>query len=64
MTNADTLTVKSVLKPFVIRAEEGQGPSSLQLTFREMAPNMPLTAEELQMTDTKADAPTSNGMMG
>lgn len=60
----DTLTVKSVLKPFVIRAEEGQGPSSLQLTFREMAPNMPLTAEELQMTDTKADAPTSNGMMG
>lgn len=58
------VTVKSVLKPFVIRAEEGQGPSSLQLTFREMAPNMPLTAEELQMTDMKADAPASNGMVG
>jgi hypothetical protein len=59
-----TSSVKSVLKPFVIRAEESQGPSSLHLTFREMAPNMPLTAEELQMTDAKADAHADNGMMG
>jgi hypothetical protein len=55
---------KTILKPFVIRAEESQGPSSLQLTFREMAPNMSLTAEELQMTDAKAEAQTDNGMMG
>ncbi len=57
-------SVKSVLKPFVIRAEESQGPSSLQLTFREMSPNMPLTAEELQMTDAKAEAHADDGMMG
>jgi hypothetical protein len=53
MVEADTSPVKSVLRPFVIRAEESQGPSSLQLIFREMAPNMPLTAEELHMTDAK-----------
>lgn len=59
-----TSSVKSVLRPFVIRAEESQGPSSLHLMFREMAPNMPLTAEELQMTDAKAGAHADNGMMG
>ena len=61
---AATSSMKTVLKPFVIRAEESQGPSTLQLTFREMSPNMPLTAEELQMTDAKVDAHTDNGMMG
>jgi hypothetical protein len=59
------LTVKIVLKPFVIRAEDSQGPSSIQLLFHEISPNMPLTPEELQMTDgTQIDAPTENGMMG
>jgi hypothetical protein len=53
MVEGATSPVKSVLRPFVIRAEESQGPSSLQLIFREMAPNMPLTAEELHMTDAK-----------
>jgi hypothetical protein len=64
MVEADTSPVKSVLRPFVIRAEESQGPSSLQLIFREMAPNMPLTAEELHMTDAKRDGHSNNGMMG
>ncbi|MEP6887957.1 MAG: hypothetical protein ABI945_06500 [Nitrospirales bacterium] len=64
IAQAGTSSVKSVLKPFVIRAEESQGPSSLQLTFREMSPNMPLTAEELQMTDAKAEAHADDGMMG
>ena len=59
-----TLTGKSVLKPFVIRAEDSQGPSSIQLTFHEISPNMPLTPEELQMTDANVDAPAGNGMMG
>lgn len=60
-----TSSVKSTLKPFVIRAEETQGPSSIQLTFREMAPNMPLTPEELQMTNAmKTDAQADNGKMG
>ncbi|MDQ6735283.1 MAG: hypothetical protein M3Z35_14385 [Nitrospirota bacterium] len=60
-----TLTVKTVLKPFVIRAEDSQGPSSIQLTFHEIAPNMPLTPEELQLTDgIQIDAQTGNGMMG
>jgi hypothetical protein len=64
IAQAGTSSVKSVLRPFVIRAEESQGPSSLSLTFREMTPNMPLTAEELHMTDTKTDAQADNGMMG
>ena len=59
-----TASGKSVLMPFVIRAEESQGPSTLQLTFREMAPNMPLTAEELQMTEAESDALLDSGMMG
>jgi hypothetical protein len=65
IAHAGTSSGKSVLRPFVIRAEESQGPSSLQLMFREMAPNMPLTAEELQMTDAKVDAhaDAGNGMM-
>jgi hypothetical protein len=59
------LTVKIVLKPFVIRAEDSQGPSSIQLIFHEISPNMPLTPEELQLTDgIQIDAPTENGMMG
>lgn len=57
-------SMKSVLRPFVIRAEETQGPSSLHLTFREMAPNRPLTAEELQMTDATAETHADNGMNG
>ena len=66
IAHAGTSSAKNVLRPFVIRAEESQGPSSLQLMFREMAPNTPLTAEELQMTDAKADAhaEADNGMMG
>lgn len=57
-----TLTGKSVLKPFVIRAEDSQGPSSLQLTFHEISPNMPLTPEELQLTDAShVDSPAENG---
>jgi len=59
-----TLPGKSVLKPFVIRAEDSQGPSSIQLTFHEISPNMPLTAEELQMTDADAEDLEVNGMMG
>jgi len=60
-----TLTVNSVLKPFVIRAEERQGPSSLQLTFHEITPNMPLTSDELQLTDgTQHDTRIKNGKMG
>ena len=60
-----TLTVKSVLKPFVIRAEDSQGPSSLQLTFHEITPNMPLTSDELQLTDgTRHEARPKNGKMG
>ena len=55
---------KSVLKPFVIRAEDSQGPSSIQLTFHEISPNMPLTGEELQMTDADAEDLEVNGMMG
>jgi hypothetical protein len=59
------LTVKIVLKPFVIRAEDSQGPSSIQLIFHEISPNMPLTPEELQLTDDiQIDAPSENGMMG
>jgi hypothetical protein len=59
------LTVKIVLKPFMIRAEDSQGPSSIQLIFHEISPNMPLTPEELQLTDgIQIDAPTENGMMG
>jgi hypothetical protein len=59
-----TLPGKSIFKPFVIRAEESQGPSSIQLTFHEISPNMPLTPEEFQITDANADAPAINGMMG
>jgi hypothetical protein len=50
MVRTESASENSALKPFVIRAVDSQGQSSIQLTFREIVPNMPLTAEELQVT--------------
>jgi len=56
----DASIVRSVLKPFVIRAHDGQGESRLHVTFREIVPNMPVKAEELQVTGI---ATMGNGKM-
>ena len=40
----------STLKPFVIHAEDPEGQSTLQLSFREISPNLPLKPEELKIT--------------
>lgn len=50
IVRTDSSTVRQTLKPFAIHAEDPEGQSSLQLTFREMSPNLPLKAEELQIT--------------
>jgi hypothetical protein len=57
----DTSAVRSVLKPFVIRGQESQGHSTIQLTFREIVPNMPVKAEELQVTGS---ATVGDGTIG
>ncbi|GMV51351.1 MAG: hypothetical protein AMXMBFR67_28940 [Nitrospira sp.] len=36
-----------ILRPFAIRMTDGQGPGSLQVTFHELIPNEPITANEL-----------------
>lgn len=57
----DASAARHVLKPFVIRGQDSQGPSTIQLTFREIVPNMPLKAEELQVTGA---ASAEKGTMG
>lgn len=61
IVHADMSAVGGVQKPFVIRGHDGQGQSSIQLTFREIVPNVSVKAEELQVTGTPN---TGNGKMG
>jgi len=48
----DTRLGSTVVKPFRVRAQDGEGRSRLQLVFHEINANVPVKPEELQVTQS------------
>jgi hypothetical protein len=49
---SDTRLTPTVTKPFRVRAQDGEGRSRLQLLFHEVDANVPVSPEDLQVTQS------------